>query len=211
MRLMSYRLELTSDNGYVISNAMPDTGGTTATYTQVKAPGIKMNILDLPDACENDSDCDNLKSSSRLSREEFLNQFDFEEANWENPEFRECYRRVLCGEKSDWKLVSVHISHGYLWLEFASEKRYQELAEEDEVNVDSPYYSEGVMFNPCKYCGGRFHFEVERPDGLIETYKVTVEQDRTRIEEHIGTQKRTIRFDRRNDESGQWAIIEWYC
>lgn len=209
MRLMSYRLELTSDNGYVITNAMPDTGGTTATYAQVKAPGIKMNILDLPDACENDSD--SLKSGSKLSREKFLNQFDFEEANWENPEFHECYRRVLCGEKSNWKLTSIQVAFGYLWLEFASEKRYQEIAEEGDVEDDSPYYSEGVSFTPSECGGGIFRFEIERPDGLIETYKVSISRNDTRIEEQIGDQKRTIRYDRESGEKSQWVTIEWYC
>lgn len=209
MRLMSYRLELTSDNGYVISNATPDLGGTTATYAQVKAPGIKMKILNLPNACKDDSD--SAKSGYELNREEFLNQFNFEEDNWENLEFRECYRRAFCGEKTNWKLTSVQVSFGYLWFEFASEKRYQEMAEEGDVEDESPYYSEGVIFTPSECGGGKFRFEIERPDGLIEIYKVSVSQNDTRIEEQIGNQKRTIRYDRENSEKSQWVTIEWYC
>lgn len=208
MRVLSYRLELTDDNGYVISNATPNLGSTIATEVQAKSPGIGMIILDLPDVCKGDSGA--AKLDGELRREKFLNQFEFVE-DCENPEFRECYQRALCGEKTDWKLASVHVSLGYLWLEFASKKRWKELDGENEVSDDAPHYSEGVTFIPHERGGGLFRFEVDRPDGLVETYKVSVQQGYTRIEEQIGNQKRTISFDPRDKKKHQWVTVEQYC
>lgn len=204
MRTISYRLQLNSDHGYVISNAKPDLAGG-APVGEVRAPGIKMTILDLPNKQDEDRD-----------REEFLDQFTFYEDNWENPEFRECYRRMLCGERTNWKLVEVEVSYGLLRLDFVSETRFAEISKEAEHDIDSPYYNETVYFSPSESDngGGLFQFEAQRSDGLIEIYRVSIDQTTTYVNERIGNQERFIRFDCKHTyDTGEdaWVDIEWYC
>lgn len=204
MRTMSYRLKLDPDHGYVISNAKPDLAGG-APLEEVQAPGIKMTILDLPGEQDEEQD-----------RAKFLDQFTFPEDNWENPEFRECYRRILCGERTNWKLVEIGVSYGLLRLDFVSETRFAEISKETEHDIDSPYYNETVYFSPSEFAGGGglFQFEVQRPDGMIETYRVSIDQTNTCINERIGSQERFIRFDCKHAhdiDKGAWVDIEWYC
>lgn len=205
MRVMQYRVELDEDSGYIISNVEPELCGGI-NHVQVYGPGIKMTILD----------------STPRSTKRLLKRFKFRDDNWDNPTFRECYRRVLRGdESSGWKLVAVKVYLGYLWLEFANETRNEGICELGNRDSDSPYCNESVSFalhgeeEYAKFC-----FEIKRPGGLeTETYQIAIAENQTTVTEFINSQKqRTIDFlppvandvtERR--ECSQWVKIRCYC
>lgn len=204
MRVMRYRVELDEDDGYIIGNVEPELCEGIS-HEQIYGPGIKMTILD----------------STPRSAKRLLKQFKFCEDNWKNPEFRECYRRVLCGDESfGWKLVAIKVYFGYLWLEFANETRYEKIRELGDKDGDSPYYNESVSFAPHgEEAHAELCFEVKRPDSLeTETYQITISDDRTMVTEFINGQKqRTIDFlppvadATRRREHSKRAMVSCYC
>jgi len=209
VRILSYRLELDYDDGYVISNASPVFGCRNNTPAEMELSGIKMTILNLPD--EQNTEVNASWSAEESSLDEFLTQFEFVEDNWKNPEFRACYRRLLLGEETGWKLVHIKVSYGYLWLDFANEQRYHDLMKNGDADAKSPYYLESIRFMPHEDCGGLFRFDVERPDGMVETYEMSIEKAGTYIKEQIGSQKRIVCFEDTNDEESQWINVQSYC
>ena len=199
MRALSYRLMLDSDHGYVISNAKwPELFGGVS-CEEVQAPGIKMTVH-LPD-----KDVDTTIEGN-LSLDEFLDQFMYDGGN---PDFEKRYRRTLCGEETGWELAQIKVHCGYLLMEFVSKQRFEELQKEGD-DLESPYFNESLLFSPNKYGVGQFCFEVERPDGLAETYKVTVERGRTLIREYIGEQMYIVDFTAKEKDEGEWVGITWY-
>lgn len=198
MRLMQYRLELEEDEGYIISNAPPALGGGTISLEQLWGPGIKLSL-----------------EQSSPSDDKIFEQFKFSEDNWENPTFRACYQQALRGTTTDWKLVSVEVMFNYLSLEFASEKRHQELEEMANQDIDSPYYNERVDLSLDDGSYAKLRFEVERPDDSgPEIYQVEMSRQHTKVTEFIDRQRRVINFQppvRNADKTHQWVRVSNYC
>jgi len=197
---MQYRLELEEDNGYIISNAPPNPDGG-ATPEQVRGPGIRMSV-----------------ELASPSPDRIFEQFEFNEDNWENPAFRACYQQTLRGMRTGWKLVTVEVTFGHLFLEFVSEERYQELEQEGDHDMDSPYYSETVSFFPDEKSYAQLQFEVERLDGLgFDIYQLKMSKGLTEVTEFVGHQKRVIKFlpptppADGNNLPRQWVKVFSYC
>lgn len=194
MRALSYWLMLDSDHGYIIGNTkQPELcGGVLG--EEVQAPGIKMTITNLPD------------EAADTALDEFLDQFMYDD---ENPDFEKCYRRTLCGEETGWELAQIKVHCGYLLMEFVSKQRFQELQEEGD-DGEGPYFNVSLCFTPNEYGAGHFYFEVERPDGLAETYEATVERGRTFLRECIGDQLYIVDFTVKGKDGDEWVDITWY-
>lgn len=209
VRTMVYRLKLDNSNGesFVISNTGDaDQADLSVMSDAVWAPAIRMTLLDLPD----ESDPEAEKFVNVPSRRDYLDQFEFTEDNWLNPEFRACYERAICGEDTGWKLAKVSIHENRLSLLFVSTERYCNIQGRNDQDDDPGYY-EVVDFRPNELAeGGVFCFEVARPDGLSESYRVSISCSLTNVKESIGNQIRNIRFDKKTDD-GQWVTITWCC
>ena len=166
----------------------------------VRLPGIRMTVDKSNDA------------------ESFFSYFspvdlfsDYDESDWHTN-----WQKALKGESDSWKLVALHVSHGYMWMDFLNEELYDvdrqiEGGYEDGVRPEYrgavAWYignSDGKDIHPYAY----LRFELPGDDAVPETYLVCLGMhSATTVTEFDGRKKRVFTFDK-NTSARQTGVVK---